>query len=104
MAHVKERRTQTGHVADRLTDVERLFEIAQGGLIVAARVIDLGDVVEGGAFALFVADRLKDVERLFEIAQRGLIVAPRSIDLRDVVEGGAFALFVADRLERHVRV
>ena len=35
----------------------------------------MGDVVEGGAFALFVADFLKDFERLFEIAQGGVIVA-----------------------------
>jgi hypothetical protein len=56
MSDIEQRGTEACSVADLLLNGEGLFEVLEGGVVVAAGVIDLGDINEGGAFAGLVTD------------------------------------------------
>ena len=58
MAHIEEGYTKAGFVADLLPDGERFLQVGERRLVVALGIIDLGNIVERGAFPGFVADLL----------------------------------------------
>ena len=73
-------------------DVEALLEHSKRLVVVPPRFVDLADVVQGGAFALFVADLPHDVEALLEHFKRLVVVRPRAVDLADVAPRCAVAM------------
>ena len=65
----------TGFVANFLADFERLLKIAKGGIVVALRAVDVGDIIESGAFAGLVTDFLPNLEGLLKEVEGSFVVA-----------------------------
>ena len=86
MPDVKQGVTQTRHVADFLLNGERLLEVFESGVVVAACVIDLRNIVECCAHALFVADFLSYGERLLEVIESGVVLTNMVVLLADLVQ------------------
>jgi hypothetical protein len=87
MAHIEQRYAESGRVADLLLNRQRLLQVAERRLVVAAGVVDLREVDQRGPFARAVADLIDNRQSLLQVAERRLVVAAGWVELREFCEG-----------------